>query len=82
LLLFGFIGKLLAPFIVKYFMMSVELISEKLTNLPTVDIFIMVLGVIIGLIVATLLGTAFSKLPIVGPYVTLVLSFIGCYCRR
>ena len=77
LLLFGFIGKLLAPFIVKYFMMSVELISEKLTNLPTVDIFIMVLGVIIGLIVATLLGTAFSKLPIVGPYVTLVLSFIG-----
>jgi len=76
-LFFGFIGILLGPILVDFIMKAIEVISEKLTKLPTVDIFIMALGVIIGLIVATLLGTAFSKLPIVGPYITLILSVIG-----
>ena len=76
-LFFGFIGVLFAPMLVNFIMMTIEVISEKLSKFPTVDIFILALGVIIGLIVATLLGTAFSKLPIVGPYVTLILSVIG-----
>lgn len=77
LLLFAFIGKLAAPFIIKYVMKLVEILSAKLMNLPTVDIFIMALGVILGLVVAALLGTAFSRLPIIGPYLTLILCIIA-----
>ncbi len=32
---------------------------------------------ITGLIVATLLGTAFSRIPIIGPYISLLFSIMG-----
>lgn len=32
---------------------------------------------ILGLIVAALLGTSFSRLPIIGPYISLIFSILG-----
>lgn len=77
LLLFAFIGHVLSPLIIKRLMKWVEILSNKLTNLPTVDIFIMAFGVIVSLIVAALLGTALSRLPIIGPYITIILCVIA-----
>lgn len=75
--LFGFLGKLLSPFLTMHILRLVESISNRLTNLPTGDIFIMSFGVIVSLIVAALLGTALSRLPVVGPYITLILCVVA-----
>lgn len=73
-LLFGFIGYLLTPSIIRNTMRVSELAAMLLSKLPTVDIFITAFGVIVGLIVANLFGTPFSRLPFVGPYIPLIMS--------
>ncbi len=77
ILLFGAIGKGLAPFIMGMTLKFSERVAAYLANLPTGDIFVLAIGVILGLVVAALLGTSFSRLPIIGPYISLILSVIG-----
>ncbi|MCH3950889.1 MAG: PIN/TRAM domain-containing protein [Acidaminococcus sp.] len=75
--IFGYLGKVLAPIIMSYTLRFSEWVAASLGNLPTGEIFVLAVGVIMGLIVAALLGTSFSRLPIIGPYISLVLSIIG-----
>ena len=72
---FGFIGHLLSPTIINSTMRLAEVTTAVLAKLPTGDIFVVALGVIIGLIVANLFGAPFSHLPIIGTYIPLILSF-------
>ncbi len=76
-LVFGYIGNLLAPTIDRGILRFSESVAGYLADLPTGDIFVLAIGVITGLVVAALLGTSFSRLPIVGPYISLAFSIIG-----
>ena len=68
-LIFAYIGKLAAPTINRNILHFSEAMATYLGDLPT--------GVILGLVVAALLGTLFSRLPIVGPYISLIFSILG-----
>ena len=75
--IFGYAGKLASPLIIAYTLRFSEWMAAYLGDLPTSDIFVLAVGVILGLVVASLLGTSFSRLPIIGPYISLILSLIG-----
>ncbi len=55
--------------------------AQLLAKIPTGDIFVMLMGMVVGLIVGNLAGGPFSYLPIAGPYIpvisSLVLALIG-----
>ena len=44
--------------------------------IPKIKCLVMVFGIGIGLILANLIGGPFSRLPIVGPYIPIVLSLV------
>lgn len=77
LVVFGSLGKWAAPFLMNLIMRFSERMAMYLADLPTSDIFVLAIGVILGLIVAALLGTSFSHLPIIGPYISLIFSILG-----
>ncbi len=80
-LIFGWIGLVIAPFLINFILSYSEKLAVILSRIPTVDILLMILGIGIGLIIANLIGAPFSHLPIVGPYMpiafSLVLSVVG-----
>lgn len=77
LAIFGMLGWMMTPFLLRNTLKVSERIADMLSNLPAFDIVVVASGVIIGLIVATLFGSAFSRLPIVGPYIPLLLSIVA-----
>lgn len=77
LVVFGSLGKWAAPFLMNLIMRFSERMAMYLADLPTSDIFVLAIGVILGLIVAALLGTSFSRLPIIGLYISLIFSILG-----
>ncbi len=80
-LIFGWIGLVIAPFLINFVLSYSEKLAVILSRIPTVDILLMILGIGIGLIIANLIGAPFSHLPIVGPYIpiafSLILSVVG-----
>lgn len=73
---FGWLAIVSAPFITNAIFDYAERVAKMLSKIPTAEIFVMVLGVGTGLIIANLLGSSLSRVPIIGPYVSIVLSFI------
>ena len=76
LFIFSWLALVLAPFITNSLFNYAELLTTSLSKIPTSDILVMVFGIGIGLILANLIGGPFSRLPIVGPYIPIVLSFV------
>lgn len=74
--IFGWLGLVLAPFIINFILGYAERLAVVLSKIPTSDILVMVFGIGIGLILANLIGGPFSHLPIIGPYVPIILSLI------
>ena len=76
LFVFSWLALVLVPFITNSIFIYAELLTSSLSKIPTSDILVMVFGIGIGLILANLIGGPFSRLPIVGPYIPIVLSLI------
>lgn len=74
--LFVWLAIVLAPFVTNYIFNYSERLSSSLSRIPTSDILVMIFGIGIGLIMANLIGGPFSRLPIVGPYIPIVLSLV------
>ena len=75
----GMLGYLLAPFFtgrLKSFSVWVE---GQLGKMPTRDVIAGAIGLFIGLIIARLLGDAFSTIPLVGDYIPIVFSIVLGY---
>ena len=70
----GILGYFLAPFILKYIYRCSEIFLTVLSKIPTSEIMIGALGLIIALILANLVGQAVSHIPVIGPYLPLILS--------
>ena len=75
-LFFGWIGWILTPLIIKFILKYSEMMASVLGKAPSGDILVTLIGVVIGLILANLLGASFSHLPIIGPYLPIVLSIV------
>ena len=73
------IGYAIAPWIIKQVVQFTSWIEGNLHKIPIQDIVSGAIGVIIGLIIAALLGFSFSRVPIVGPFFPLVFSVILGY---
>lgn len=76
LFVFSWLALVLAPFITNILFNYAELLTTSLSKIPTSDILVMVFGIGIGLILANLIGGPFSRLPIVGPYIPILLSLV------
>ena len=76
LFVFSWLALVLAHFIPNSIFNYAELLTSSLSKIPTSDILVMVFGIGIGLILANLIGSPFSRLPIVGPYIPIILSLI------
>ncbi|MBQ0107760.1 MAG: PIN/TRAM domain-containing protein [Phascolarctobacterium sp.] len=73
---FTWIGIKVAPTISDYILDFSERWASLLAKIPTSDIFVMLMGLVLGLIVGNLLGGPFSYLPIFGSYIPIIFSLI------
>lgn len=75
----GTIGSLLAPYCIKRLRTFTFWVEQQLNKMPIHDVIAGVFGLAFGLIIANLLGAAFSKVPLVGDYVPILLSIVLGY---
>ncbi|MBZ4688253.1 MAG: hypothetical protein PWQ96_1578 [Clostridia bacterium] len=75
----GLFGYSIAPLLMTWVVQITEWLEVRLQKTPTGDIMAGAIGIIIGLIIANLLGTSFSKLPFIGAYLPMVASLILGY---
>ena len=75
-LFFSWIGWVITPFLIKFLLKYSEIVASVLAKAPSADIIVSLIGVLVGLILANLIGTPFSRLPIVGSYIPIILSII------
>ncbi|NLO89045.1 MAG: PIN/TRAM domain-containing protein [Clostridia bacterium] len=73
------IGFIVAPWIYRQIVQFTNFIETSLYKIPTQEIISGAVGAIVGLIIATLLGFSFSRVPIVGPFFPLFFSVILGY---
>lgn len=78
-LLFSILGFFLSPVLMSVFMALVKWLDRKLTQLPIYDLVGASIGVIVGLIIASLIGSNFSNIPFVGPILSVVFSVLLGY---
>ena len=75
----GLIGYPLAPFFTGRLSRLSVWVEGQLGKMPTRDVIAGAIGLFIGLIIARLLGDAFSTIPIVGGYIPIVFSIVLGY---
>lgn len=73
---FAWLALVLGPVLANSMYDYAERVALSLAKVPTSDILVMVFGIGVGLVLANLIGSPLSRLPLVGPYVTIVLSLI------
>jgi len=79
--LLAILGALAAPRMVRKLERSTEKTVARLSSMSTYDIVGCVIGLIAGLVIASLIGSAVIHIPIVGPYLAIIflilLGYIG-----
>ena len=76
LFIFSWLALVLAPFLTNALFNYAERLTASLSKVPTSDILVMIFGIGIGLILANLIGSPFSRLPLIGPYIPIMLSLV------
>ncbi|HWI54849.1 MAG TPA: PIN domain nuclease, partial [Desulfobacteria bacterium] len=79
--IFGFLGVVLAPGIVEQLIRMTSWLEQKLNRMSIQEIIGGATGLILGLIIATLLGSAISWLGVIGgilqTVITIMLGYLG-----
>ncbi|AHF05871.1 PIN/TRAM domain-containing protein [Desulfitobacterium metallireducens] len=73
-IVFAVIGFLIAPVSIRGFLVLMRWMDARLTKIPTHDLMGGALGVIIGLIIASLLSDTISQIPFLGPALSILIS--------
>lgn len=73
------VGFLLSPFFISLIKGFAVFVEAQLNKMPIHDVIAGAIGLFIGLIIANLLGYAFSKIPVVGEYIPVVFSIVLGY---
>jgi uncharacterized protein YacL len=74
IIIFAAIGFLIAPAGIRGFLVLMRWMDARLTKIPTHDLMGGALGVIIGLIIASLLSDTISRIPFLGPALSILIS--------
>ena len=75
----GIIGVFSSPYFIKKIKSFSFWVEGQLSKTPIHDVIAGAIGLAIGLIIANLLGAAFSKIPIIGDYIPVVFSIVLGY---
>ena len=78
-LILGLIFYIISPGIIKRVGQLSSLIESQVQRIPTQDIVIGTVGLIVGLIIANLIGFALMGIPIIGPYLPIVSNVLFGY---
>ena len=73
------IGYLISSFILKQGLVIAKRLERILTHIPNQELIAGTIGLLLGLIIANLIGVAFNQVPIIGPYIPIILSAIFGY---
>ncbi|MCL1906195.1 MAG: hypothetical protein FWG06_04220, partial [Clostridiales bacterium] len=73
------IGALVAPGLVRGLEISTEKLVTQLSGMSTSDIAGCVIGLIAGLVIASLIGTAVTRIAVVGPYLAIICIILFGY---
>lgn len=68
---FGLFGLMISPMVIGLLVHIFTSLTSRLFKIPLVDIICAVFGLICGLVIGSLLGSAFEKIAVVGPYISL-----------
>lgn len=75
----GIGGWLISPFLIRKLSGFTAFVEKQLNKMPINDVIAGAVGLAIGLIIADLLGNAFSRIPVVGNYIPIVFSIVLGY---
>lgn len=75
----GTIGFLISPYCIRKLRLFSIWVEHQLSKTPIHDVIAGVCGLAIGLIIANLLGVAFSRIPLIGPYIPIIFSIVFGY---
>jgi len=73
------IGYLISSFILKQGLVIAKRLERILTHIPNQELIAGTIGLLFGLIIANLIGVEFNQVPIIGPYIPIILSAIFGY---
>ena len=73
------IGYLISSFILKQGLVIAKRLERILTHIPNQELIAGTIGLLFGLIIANLIGVPFNQVPIIGPYIPIILSAIFGY---
>ena len=68
---FGIFGLLISPMVIGLFTHIFSTLTGRLFKMPLIDIICVVFGLICGLVIGSLLGSAFKNIRLIGPYISL-----------
>lgn len=77
--IFATLGFAIAPASIRGFLALMRWLDARLTKIPTHDLIGGAIGIIIGLIIASLLGNALSGIPFLGSVMSILLSLLLGY---
>jgi len=75
----GIVGWLVSPFLINRLGKFTAFVEKQLSKMPINDVIAGAVGLAIGLIIANLLGSAFSRIPLVGDYLPIIFSIVLGY---
>lgn len=75
----GVVGFILSPYFIRLLKRFSLWVEMQLNKMPIHDVIAGAIGLFIGLIIANLLGYAFSKIPVVGEYIPVIFSIVFGY---
>ena len=73
------VGCAVSPYLISRLFALTSRMEKSLSAMNTQDLIAGTLGLFLGLIIANLVGLAFSSVPFIGPYVSVVLSIVLGY---
>ena len=73
------IGYFISSFILQQGLVIARRLERVLTHIPNQELIAGTIGLLFGLIIANLIGVAFNQVPIIGPYISIILSAIFGY---
>ena len=75
----GLAGFFISPYLIGKLGKFTTFVEKQLSKMPINDVIAGAIGLAIGLILANLLGNAFSRIPIVGNYIPIIFSLVLGY---
>ena len=75
----GLLGFFVSPYLIGKLRNFTSFVEKQISKMPINDVIAGAIGLAIGLILANLLGSAFSLIPIVGNYIPIIFSLVLGY---